>query len=174
MPLEKVEIWFEDEARIGQRGTITRVWAKKGTRPRVIRQQQFEYVYMFGAVCPTKEKAACLVLPILNTYCLEKLLEEISKQVEGHAVIVLDRAAWHTTKKLKCPRNISLLPLPKASPELNPQEQVWQVLRDKYLANKSFNSYEHIMDCCCEAWNNFINENGSISRLCMRDWIMIN
>jgi transposase len=59
-------------------------------------------------------------------------LEEISKEIEpgNHAVIVFDRAAWHTTKKLRLPNNISLLPLPAASPELNPTEQVWQVLRD--------------------------------------------
>ena len=64
--IEKVEIWFQDEARIGQKGTVTRVWALKGTRPRVVRQQQFEYAYIFGAVCPTRDIAVGLVMPLVN------------------------------------------------------------------------------------------------------------
>ena len=54
---ENIEIWFQDEARVGQRGRVSRIWAKRGTRPRVIRQQQFEYAYIFGAVCPKKDQA---------------------------------------------------------------------------------------------------------------------
>lgn len=50
--LDAVEVWFQDEARVGRRGTLTRIWAPKGSRPRVVRQQQFEAAYVFGAVCP--------------------------------------------------------------------------------------------------------------------------
>ena len=64
--IEDVDIWFQDEARIGQRGTVTRLWAIKGTRPRVIRQQQFEYAYIFGAVCPRQDQAVGLVFPTVN------------------------------------------------------------------------------------------------------------
>lgn len=106
---------------------------------------------------------------------MQKHIEEISKNIEegNHGVIVLDRAAWHTTKKLKLPTNISLLPLPPASPELNPTEQVWQVLRDRYLANRCFDSYEQILDCCCDAWNAFTLEKGNVSKLCTRNWAEI-
>ena len=61
--IEGVDIWFQDEARVGQRGTVTRTWAKKGTRPRLARQQQFEYAYIFGAVCPARDEAVGLVMP---------------------------------------------------------------------------------------------------------------
>jgi transposase len=170
--LENVEIWFQDEARVGQRGTVTRLWARRGTRPRVIRQQQFEYAYIFGAVCPKKDRAVGLVLPTIGMRCIQKHLEEISKEIEpgNHAVVVFDRAAWHTTKKLYLPKNISLLPLPAASPELNPTEQVWQVLRDRYLGNRCFDSYEHILDSCCEAWNAFTSTAGAVRQLCTREW----
>lgn len=57
---ENIEIRFQDEARVGQRGTVTRIWARRGSRPRVIRQQQFEYTYIFGAVCPMKDQAVGL------------------------------------------------------------------------------------------------------------------
>ena len=172
---DRIEIWFQDEARVGQRGTVTRLWARRGTRPRVIRQQQFEYAYIFGAVCPEKDRAVGLILPSIGTVCMQKHLEAISKEVDpyNHAVVIFDRAAWHTTKKLSLPNNISLLPLPTASPELNPTEQVWQVLRDRYLGNRCFTSYEHILDCCCEAWNAFTAKVGAVKQLCSRDWASI-
>lgn len=170
--LENVDIWFQDEARVGQRGTITRTWALKGTRPRVIRQQQFEYAYIFGAVCPAKDMAVGLVLPAVNTDAMLEHLKEISSHVpEGrHAVIVLDQAAWHTTQKLQIFDNLSLLPLPPASPELNPVEQVWQQLRDNWLANRCFNGYEAILDACCYAWNWFVDAPNRVRRLCTREW----
>jgi transposase len=113
-----------------------------------------------------------LVLPTIGMDCMQKHLEEISKAIEpgNHAVVVFDRAAWHTTKKLRLPRNISLLPLPAASPELNPTEQVWQVLRDRYLGNRCFDSYEHILDSCCDAWNAFTSTAGAVRQLCLREW----
>lgn len=107
--------------------------------------------------------------------CMQKHLEEITKEIDpgNHAVIVFDQAAWHTTKKLSLPKNISLLSLPVASPELNPTEQVWQVLRDRYLGNRCFASYEQILDSCCNAWNSFTSITGSIQHLCSRDWAKV-
>ena len=89
------------------------------------------------------------------------------------AIVILTTSLslpWHTTKKLRLPGNISLLPLPAASPELNPTEQVWQVLRDRYLGNRCFDSYEHILDSCCDAWNAFCSTVGAVRQLCMREW----
>jgi transposase len=171
-----VEIWFQDEARVGQRGTVTRVWATKGTRPRAIRQQQFEYAYIFGAVCPQRDTAVGLILPSVNSHEMKIHLQHISEQVPvgKHAVIVLDRAAWHTTKKVTGYKNITLLPLPPASPELNPVEQLWQQLRDRELSNRSYEDYEDIVKSCCEAWNNYVNEPEAIRKLCTRQWAKIN
>lgn len=170
--LENIEIWFQDEARVGQRGTVTRIWARRGSRPRVIRQQQFEDAYIFGAVCPMRDQAVGLVLPNIGTFCMQKHLDEIAKHIEpgSHGVIVFDQAPWHTTKKLHLPNNISLLPLPAGSPELNPTEQVWQVLRDRYLGNRCFDSYEQILESCCDAWNAFTSQKGAVSKLCTRTW----
>ena len=83
-------------------------------------------------------------------------LQEISQAVApgAHAVVLLDQAGWHTSVKLKVPANISLLPLPPKSPELNPQENVWQYLRGNWLSNRIFASGRDIVDHCCDAWNN--------------------
>ena len=103
IPLDQVEVWFQDEARVGQRGTITRQWAPKGTRPRVVRQQQFTAGDVFGAVCPVEDKAYALVMPAANTEAMQQHLNGIAQAVGmvKHAVLVTDRAAWHTRKRLK-------------------------------------------------------------------------
>lgn len=170
--IELVDIWFQDEARVGQRGTVTRTWAKKGTRPRLARQQQFEYAYIFGTICPAKDEAIALVMPTVNTEAMLVHLEHISLNIpEGrHAVIILDRATWHTTKRLRKFSNISLLPLPPASPELNPTEQVWQVIRDEHLANRNYKDYDAIIGACCDAWNVFVDTPNRVRNLASRSW----
>jgi transposase len=171
----KVDIWFQDETRVGQRGTTTRIWAEKGTRPGTVQQQQFQSVYIFGAVCPRNDEAAGLVMPKADTEVTEIHLRMISDMVQDghHALVVLDGASWHTTPKLKCPENISLLPLPPYSPELNPTEQVWEQLRHNSLSNRCFETYEAIVDACCEAWNFFTGITGSIKSLCSRKWAFL-
>jgi transposase len=170
--IDTVDIWFQDEARVGQRGTVTRTWAAKGSRPRLKRQQQFEYVYIFGAVCPTRDEAVGLVLPVANTDAMLVHLEHISAKVpQGrHAVLVLDQASWHTTKRLQKFTNLTLLSLPPASPELNPTEQVWQTLRDMYLANRCYKDYDDIVQACCDAWNSWVDVPTNVKNLCSRSW----
>jgi transposase len=170
--LGDVEIWFQDEMRVGQQGSITRMWAIKGTRPLAVRQQQFLNAYVYGAVCPEKDKGAGLILPRADSACMNAHLKEISLHVdEGkHAVIVVDGATWHKSKELVIPYNITLLPLPPYSPELNPQERVWQDMRKESLSNRAFESIEEIIDTSCEAWNEFISVPKRIKNMCSRKW----
>ena len=123
-------------------------------------------------MCPTQKSCAAIVVPYANHYALEEHLKEISLHVpEGrHAVVVMDRAGWHTKLDMKIPSNISLLFLPPYSPELNPQEKVWQFLRDTYLANCVFLSHDDIIDRCCKAWNAFASSHSLISSLSSRAW----
>jgi transposase len=102
-------------------------------------------------------------------------LQEISSQVpQGrHAVVVLDGAAWHTTKSIRVFSNLSLLILPPASPELNPVEQIWQQLRDNWLANRCYDGYEAIVDACCDAWNWFVDAPNRMMQLCTRSWAIL-
>ena len=85
-------------------------------------------------------------------------LEEISGAVapDAHAVVVMDQAGWHTSGKLDVPANVSILALPSRAPELNPVENVWQFMRDNWLSNRVFSSYDDIVDHCCEAWNKLV------------------
>jgi len=170
--LSDVDIWFQDEARIGQQGTVSRIWAEKGTRPRAVKQQQFEYVYIFGAVCPSKELNAALVLPRVCTEAMQLHLNEISAiEPSGkQAVVVMDKAGWHTSKRLVPPDNVTLVPLPPVSPELNPQEQIWQWLRNNHFSNRTFKNYNDIVDASCKAWNDLTSRNGLIKSITSRKW----
>lgn len=102
-------------------------------------------------------------------------LAEISKRVApgAHAGIMLDGAGWHQSgDRLKVPSNISLLLLPRYSPELNPQENIWQYLRQNYLANRVFETYEAIVDACCDAWNKLTTQPGRIQSIATREWAL--
>ena len=175
VPLDKIDVWFQDESRIGQQGSQTRIWAPTGTRPRVVKQQQFLYSYIFGAVCPAQKTCAALVVPYVSYEILKAHFEEISVHVpQGrHAIVVLDRAGWHLAKKLVLPKNVSILHLPPYAPELNPQEQVWEYLKDRSLSNRVFKNYKDIVKACCDAWNVFAQDPDRISSLTQRDWAKI-
>ena len=129
-PGKRIEIWFQDEARIGQKGELTRQWARRGTRPRQPRDQRYQAAYLFAAACPEAEKTAALVLPQVNTEAMNLHLAEIARHVaaDAHAVVILDQAGWHGGNALIVPHNLTLLPLPPYSPELNPIENLWQFL----------------------------------------------
>lgn len=95
----------KDEARIGQKNGQTRMWAKKGTRPRQPADQRYQNAYLFGAICPRRGTGAALMLPWSNTEAMQLHLNEISCNVaaQAHAVVLTDRAGWHTTDKLHVP-----------------------------------------------------------------------
>jgi transposase len=168
-----IEIWFTDEARIGQKNKITRRWAKRGTRPCAPHDQRTASAYIFGAICPAEGKSAGLVLPSCNTQAMALHLEEIATAVApgAHAILVLDQAGWHVSKTLPVPPNITLVPLPAKSPELNPVENIWQFMRDNWLSNRVFRSYEDILDHCCFAWNKLIDQPWKIISIGTREWV---
>ena len=99
---------------MGQQGTLTRIWARRGIRPRAVRDTRYQWTYLFGAVCPGRGATAGLVLPYANTEAMTLHLAEIARAVApgAHAVLVLDGAGWHAGKDLVVPDNITLLPLP--------------------------------------------------------------
>lgn len=167
-----VEVWFTDEARVGQQGTVTRVWAKRGSRPRAVRDRRYEWAYLFGAICPERSAGAAIIMPEVNIEAMNEHLKEISRHVSAGAiaVLVLDGAGWHTSPRLKLPDNIVLLPLPAYSPELNPVENVWQFLRSNFLSHRVWGTYDAILDACQSAWNNLMQMPERIASITSRAW----
>ena len=111
-------------------------------------------------------------MPYADTEAMITHLAEISQAVDpgAHAVVLLDQAGWHMSKRLEVPGNITLLPLPPRAPELNPVENIWQFIRDNWLSNRVFESYEDIVAHCCDAWNKLIDRPWKIISIGMRRW----
>ena len=108
-PDKKLRIYFQDEARFGQPGTLTNVWAKRGTRPRVVRQTAYQYAWVFAAVCSETGRSEGLI-------------------------------SWRwipSRGKRQMPANISSIPLPAYSPELNPIENLWHYLKSHHWSNRT-------------------------------------
>ena len=118
------------------------------------------------------EKAQRWLCPAADTFAMQLHLEEISRHVaEGaHAVLLLDRAGWHTTAMLDMPKNITPIFLPSRSPELNPVENIWQYLRANWLSNRVFETYDDIIDAACEAWRKLTDQPQIITSIGMRAW----
>lgn len=150
------------------------MWARRGQRPRGARDRRYQWTYLFGAVCPARRVSAALVLPKANTQTFALHLEEISRQVApgAHALLVLDGAGWHRAD-IPVPDNLTLLPLPPYAPELNPMENVWQYLRQNWLALTVFDRYEDILDTCCRAWNRFASNTEAVASITSRAWAKV-
>ena len=113
-----------------------------------------------------------LILPACNTEAMNLHLAEIAKAVApgARAVLLLDQAGWHLSSGLIVPPNITLIPLPAKCPELNPQENIWQFMRDNWLSNRIFLNYDDIVDHCCDAWNKLRNQPWRVMSIGLRDW----
>ena len=171
-----IEIWFQDEARVGQKGTHAYVWAPVGSRPLMVRDNRHDSVHLFGAICPARGVGAAIIMPAVNTEAMNEHLQEISTQVaEGaHAVMVLDGAGWHQTGgELRVPDNVTLLSLPPYAPELNPMENVWEYLRENKLCALVWDTYEAIVEACRKAWGFLIDDPDHIRSIGTREWASV-
>lgn len=169
---EDVLVYFQDEARIGQKGMLSRLWARKGTRPRIPRDYRYGYVYLFSAACPETGSAVGHVCDKANTDEMNRHLRDVSNALpEGkHALMVLDGAGWHRSKDLVIPANVSLLRLPPYSPELNPTETLFSLLKHRRFANRVFDSAEHVRKTVTEVWHAFSQNSQEIMQITKREW----
>lgn len=143
-PGRRVEVWFEDEARFGQKGTLTTVWAARGSRPVAVRQTQYDYLWVIAAACPATGGATGIIMPHLDTAVINAFLVEFSRQLapDVQAVLIWDGAGFHTSGMLEVPSNVSLVRLPPYSPELNPIENLWHYLRSHYWSNRVYPTWD--------------------------------
>jgi DDE superfamily endonuclease len=162
-----MELWCQDETRVGQKGRRTHSWAPTGSRPPVPLDTRYENAYIFGACCPARDCAVGLILPHANTAMMQLQLDEISAALPAHvhAAMITDGAGWHRAQALRIPENITLIDIPPATPECNPAEKPWQYLKDNFLSHRVFVTYQDILDACEQAWNSMLNDPGRIASL---------
>ena len=160
-----------DEARFGQQGTLTDVWARTGSRPRAVRQTRYDWVYLDTAVEPATGESAALVAPYVNTGTMNALLKILDRErkKDEHFVLIMDQAGWHKSRDLKLPEGITVLLLPAYSPELNPVENLWHYLRSHYLSNRSYEDYDALLAAGTDAYRKLTPE--VIRSVCRCDYI---
>jgi hypothetical protein len=140
-PDQAVEVWAEDEARLGLKPIARRVWCLKGHRPTSNGQSKFESLYVFGFAHPATGRNRTLIQPKANTVTMGAALADFAAWADPTGqkvlVVVVDNAGWHVAGKLAVPPNVALHHLPSCTPELQPAEPLWPLVREG-LANKTF------------------------------------
>jgi transposase len=136
-----------------------------------MRDHRFRSAWVFGAVCPERDIGEALVTTHVSTAAMNVFLGELGAAVPvgTHAIVVMDLAGWHVARGLTVPPNLTLVPLPPYSHELNGIERLWRYMKDRCLSNRIFAD----LDACCEAWNAVIAEPGRIQSLCSEPWTKV-
>jgi transposase len=143
----------------------------------MIRDNRHISTYIFGAICPARGTGAAMIMPYANTEAMNLHMKEVSAEVSpgAHAIVICDGAGWHQRgQKLVLPDNVSLLPLPPYTPELNPMENVWAYLRQNKLCATVWDSYQEILDACQDAWSFLITDPDRIKSIGTRSWACVN
>ena len=143
----RVRLMFQDEARFGRMVRIRRCWAQRPLRPTVCNGYEREFLYVYGAVSPLQGQLDWMIAPQMNTAHMSQFLAQVSAAHRREFIImVVDGASSHVAKDLIVPANIRLLRLPPYAPELNPQEHVWDELREKEFPNRVFDSMARVRE----------------------------
>ena len=156
-PQALVEVWYQDEARLGLKPIVRRVWARRGQRPRAPSQTRYEWLYVDGFVHPERGATYWLILPTVSIEAMTLALREFARDVGAgpakQVVLVLDQAGWHTSGKVRVPEGLTLMPLPAKTPELQPAERLWPLVREG-VANQVFGTVqalqERLVERCLE------------------------
>lgn len=172
-PGKRIVVWFQDEGRFGQQGTLTRQWAPRGSRPPAVKQTQYDYLYVLAAASPQTGQTVGLLAPQLNTAIINAFFRQFEQEVdpETHVVLFWDQAGYHTARDVKPPPNVTLIPLPPYSPELNPIENLWHYLRSHYWSNNSYEDYDELRDAACDAWQRSCLDAALIRTVCRVDYL---
>jgi len=136
---------FQDEARFGLIRSLKPCWAPAGMRPELNHRLARQYTYAYGAVSPLDGKSDFLILPSMRTEAFAYFLKELGRRYENeHIALFVDGASSHRTDRLVVPENITLITLPPYSPQLNPIENLWKVMRERFFPNLDFESMERL------------------------------
>ena len=130
--------------------------------------------YIYAAIEPGTDNAFALILPDANRVGMQAFLDAFAETIakKEHVALVLDGAGWHNGKALRVPTNITLVPLPPYSPELNPVERVWLYLKERFLSMRLLNDYKAIVTATSKAWKRLCRQTGRLTSLTSYPWIM--
>jgi len=169
-PEAQIRLMFEDEAGFGRINEPSYCWAPSGVRPIVPCQMVREFVQVYGAIDPVSGDDCFIIAPKCDTACMNAFLAELSKHLgKNYALLCLDNAGWHKSKGMIIPDNIRLFYLPPRTPQMNPIEQLWPVVRKDGFKNKLYKTLDLVVDQLCISLNSISCER--VISLSYRNWI---
>jgi transposase len=164
---------FQDEARFGRISDVRRCWAPKPVRPLCKKMLTHESTYAYAAVDVHSGELDSLILPQVNTQCMQVFLDEVAvRHAASHIIMVMDGAGWHRSDDLKVPENMRILRLPPYAPELNPVEHLWDELREKFFHNLVFDSLRAVENQLELALRTLENDYERVRSIVAWDWII--
>lgn len=151
-------MFFFDESRFGTHSRIGHGWFRAGIRTAVKKKLGFKSFYVYTAASPKSGDSFTLMMPNVNTDCMNAFLSELSSWLENkNIILIVDGAGWHKSKGLAIPLNIKILYLPPYSPELNPIEKLWQYIKDNILKNTVYENLKLLEEKLYPFINNINN-----------------
>ena len=164
---------FQDEARFGRITDLKKCWAPKGIRPEVFSQIVREYTYVYGAFSPKDGMSDLLILPFMDSACMNIFLQEIaSRHKDEFVMMIIDGAPCHSDGVLKMPDNILLITLPPYCPQINPSENMWGDMREKFFPNVVFDSMDGVEERLEEACRFYENNPEIVKSVTGFNWIV--
>jgi hypothetical protein len=168
-----VRLTFQDEARFGRMARMRRCWAPAPWRPMVRNGYERQFTYVYGAISPLQGQLDWCLTPQMNTAHMAAFLQQVSRaHPEEFILMVLDGASSHKAKELTVPENIRLLPLPPYSPELNPEEHVWDELREKEFPNRVMDHMDRVIQQLQNGLKRLAGDSGRLRSLSAWPWII--
>lgn len=173
-PEAEIELWGEDEHRIGLQPTLRRVWTPEGEQPIAAVKTQYQWVWLYGFVHPESGENYWWLMPHTNTEIFNRVLADFAHEFElnrnKRVLLILDQAGWHIGHRLKIPEGIDLFFLPPYSPELQPAERLWP-LTNEVIANSIPHSLEVLEDLLVFRCQKLLTQQDFIRGLtCYRWW----
>ena len=166
-------MWAEDEARLGLKPVMRRVWAPVGQRPTAKLKRGYEWTYLYSFVHPTTGEVYWLILPTVNKELFSMAVREFARGVgagkDKRIILVLDQAGWHTSGEVEIPEGIHLEFLPTGSPELQPAERLWPLINEA-IANRLFEEISEIEDALVERCVELLEQAEIIRNLTNYHW----
>ena len=169
----RVRLMFQDEARFGRMVRIRRCWSPAPLRPVVDHGYEREFQYVYGAVSPLEGEMDWMICPAMNTENMGAFLAQVSAaHPHDFIVMVVDGASSHVAKALAVPENLRLHRLPPDSPELNPQEHLWDEIREKEFPNRVFCDMAGVVQTLETGLPRLASDHERVPSICAWPWML--
>lgn len=168
-----MELWSEDEHRLGLKPILRRVWARRGVRPLARVRPRYEWLYLVGFVHPQSGRTSFWLVPRISAAIFLQVLHAFAEEQQvsrrRQILLVLDRAGWHLAQEIQPPEGLRLVFLPPYSPELQPAERLWS-LCDEPLVNRTFESLAQLETVLGERCRRLSDHRDLIRRHTLYHW----